>query len=137
VVKRPVVGSVLVVVSELESEHVVHELNSDVVSEEHNVVSGRSVCPQISLGSLRKTGVPGVKVYFEVKPLRDCKFSHNTQNLPDERGPDEAVNRLIPENSADSRVVKACEEAHHSLCAIHARKNVFLENMSQGTRAQK
>jgi hypothetical protein len=54
----PVVGTVLVVVSELEAENIVHELNGDVVSEEDNVVSSSRISPQVGLGSLRQTGVP-------------------------------------------------------------------------------
>ena len=91
-----VVGPILVVVSELEAEHVIHELHGDVVAKEHHVVAGGSVRPQVGLGSLRDAGV-----------------AH-------EGRPDEAVHGLVPQDGADGGVVEAGEEADLSLVVVLA-----------------
>ena len=91
-----VVGAVLVVVSELKAKDVVHELDRDVVAEEDDIVASSGIGPQVRLGRLREAGVT------------------------DERGPHEAVDRLIPEHRADSSVVERGEEAHLRLVVVLA-----------------
>mmetsp|Transcript_14552 Transcript_14552/g.33421 ORF Transcript_14552/g.33421 Transcript_14552/m.33421 type:complete len:208 (-) Transcript_14552:129-752(-) len=91
-----IVWAVLIVVGELEAIDVVHELNSHVVSEEDNIVAGSSVSTQISLGG-----------------LADARVA-------DKWWPDQAVNRLVPENSPEGSIIQRGEEAHHSLIVVLA-----------------
>mmetsp|Transcript_37068 Transcript_37068/g.116657 ORF Transcript_37068/g.116657 Transcript_37068/m.116657 type:complete len:212 (-) Transcript_37068:1029-1664(-) len=91
-----VVWAILIVISELEAVDVVHELHSNVVSEEDNVVASSSVSTEISLGSLTDAGVAN------------------------KRRPDQAMNSLIPEHSPESSIVQGGEETHHSLVVMLA-----------------
>mmetsp|Transcript_10919 Transcript_10919/g.25685 ORF Transcript_10919/g.25685 Transcript_10919/m.25685 type:complete len:247 (-) Transcript_10919:2-742(-) len=90
----PVIRSILVVVGKLEAEDVIHELHSNVVAEEDDVVARSSVRAEVSLGR-----------------LRDARVAH-------EGRPHEAMHSLVPENSPEGGVVEAREQAHHGLVVM-------------------
>jgi len=91
---RPVVGTVLVVISQLKPKHVVHELYSNVVAEEDDVVTRGGIGTEIRLSG-----------------LRDARVAHK-------RRPHQAVHRLIPQNGTEGSVIQRGEQAHHGLVVV-------------------
>ena len=90
----PVIRAILVVIHQLEAINVIHKLNSDVVADENHVISRRSVSAKVGLGGLRDTGIPH------------------------KRRPYKAMNSLVPQDSAESRIVKAGEKANYGLIVV-------------------
>jgi hypothetical protein len=90
----PVIGAVLIIIHELEAIDIVHELNSNIVSDEDDVIAGSRVCAQVCLGCL------------------------GDARVPNERRPNEAVNSLVPQHSAEGGIVQAGEETNNGLIVV-------------------